>query len=146
MAFNWFKKKEKQFPDTPVEAQTDPANETENEKISEPETTSAANPESLEEKIALNQPDVKENSVSTAQSNGFFSRLKQGKSKTRDILTTDIEDLFSGKSGVDDDMLEELEELLITSDMGVSTTMDLMQKIEKKASKISGPKELQQTI
>jgi fused signal recognition particle receptor len=82
----------------------------------------------------------------TFQPKGFLGRLKQGLSKTKTILTTDIENLFSGRNGIDDEILEELEELLITSDIGVSTTMDLMKKIEKKAAKISGPKELQQTI
>lgn len=72
----------------------------------------------------------------------LFKRLKAGLSKTRDILTTDIDELFSMKSRIDDDMLEELEELLITSDIGVQTAMDLMQVITKRASKIDGPEAL----
>jgi fused signal recognition particle receptor len=69
---------------------------------------------------------------------GLFSRLKKGLSKTREILTTDIDELFGSKHRIDDDMLEELEELLITSDIGVQTAMDLMENITKRASKISG--------
>ena len=42
---------------------------------------------------------------------GLFARLKSGLSKTRKILTTDIDDLFSGRRKIDDDLLEELEEL-----------------------------------
>ncbi len=67
---------------------------------------------------------------------GFFKRLRSGLSKTRDFLNTDIEDLFSGKRKFDEEMLEELEELLITSDIGVRTAMDLIEKISRKASKI----------
>ena len=67
---------------------------------------------------------------------GFFKRLRSGLSKTRDFLNTDIEDLFSGKRKFDDEMLEELEELLITADIGVRTAMDLIDKISRKASKI----------
>jgi fused signal recognition particle receptor len=72
--------------------------------------------------------------------------LKKGLAKTREILTTDIEDLFSGKKQIDDDMLEELEELLITSDIGVQTTMDLMQTITKQIGRIKGPDQLIETL
>ncbi|MBT8342435.1 MAG: signal recognition particle-docking protein FtsY [Desulfatitalea sp.] len=80
------------------------------------------------------------------ESEGIFARLKQGLAKTRDILTTDIEDLFSGKSVIDDDMLEEIEEMLITSDIGVQTAMALMAAITRKASKIGGPEALRQVL
>jgi fused signal recognition particle receptor len=77
---------------------------------------------------------------------GFFGRLKRGLAKTREILTTDIEDLFQGGEGVTDEMLEELEELLITADLGVQTSLDLVAKITKKAHKIDGPNALKNTI
>jgi len=78
----------------------------------------------------------------SAQPAGFFNRLKKGLSRTREILSTDVNELFAGKKKMDDDMLEELEELLITSDIGVQTTMDLMQKISKKSSSISNADQL----
>jgi fused signal recognition particle receptor len=68
---------------------------------------------------------------------GFFTRLKNGLSKTRKLLSTDINELFSGNRKIDDDMLEALEELLITSDIGVQTTLSLVQNISKKSSEIS---------
>jgi fused signal recognition particle receptor len=77
---------------------------------------------------------------------GLFSRLKKGLSKTREILTTDIDELFGSKHRIDDDMLEELEELLVTSDIGVQTAMDLMENITKRASKISNPEELKAAL
>jgi fused signal recognition particle receptor len=125
VAFNWLKKKEKE----PVNTQIDTENKPNNERLAVSEPLREPAFDSFED-----------------QQKGFLGRLRQGLSKTKTIFTTDIENLFSGRNGIDDDMLEELEELLITSDIGVSTTMDLMQKIEKKAAKISGPKELQQTI
>ena len=73
---------------------------------------------------------------------GFMSRLRRGLTKTRDILNTDIEDLFSGKRTIDDALLEDLEELLITADIGVQTTMDLMDKISRKAKRIASPDDL----
>jgi fused signal recognition particle receptor len=72
--------------------------------------------------------------------------LKKGLTKTREILTTDIDDLFRSKKHIDDDMLEELEELLITSDIGVQTAMDLMQTITKQAGRIKGPELLKETL
>jgi fused signal recognition particle receptor len=85
-------------------------------------------------------------STAEATGGGFFGRLKRGLAKTREILTTDIEDLFQGGQGVTDEMLEELEELLITADLGVQTSLDLVAKITKKAHKIDGPKALKSTI
>jgi fused signal recognition particle receptor len=72
--------------------------------------------------------------------------LKKGLAKTREILTTDIDELFSGKKQIDDDMLEELEELLITSDIGVQTTMDLMQTVTKQIGRIKGPELLKEML
>jgi fused signal recognition particle receptor len=72
--------------------------------------------------------------------------LKKGLAKTREILTTDIDDLFRSKKQIDDDMLEELEELLITSDIGVQTAMDLMQAITRQAGRIKGPELLKETL
>ncbi len=77
---------------------------------------------------------------------GMFSRLKRGLAKTRDILTTDIDELFGSKSEIDDDMLEELEELLITSDIGVQTAMELMETIHKRAAKVKAPDDLKQIL
>jgi fused signal recognition particle receptor len=77
---------------------------------------------------------------------GFLSRLKQGLSKTREILTTDIDELFTGSRKLDDELLEELEELLITSDIGVSTAMDIMDTISKDTSEIKNAHDLKQVL
>lgn len=68
--------------------------------------------------------------------------LKKGLSKTREILTTDIDELFSGQRKIDEDLLEDLEEMLITSDIGVATATDLIDKISKKSNKISDAESL----
>ena len=81
-----------------------------------------------------------------SEKKGFFKRLKQGLSKTREILTTDIDDLFMGNRKLDDDLLEKLEELLITSDIGVATAMDIMDIISKKASEIEDAHSLKQVL
>ena len=81
-----------------------------------------------------------------AKSTGFFKRLKKGLSKTRKLLSTDISELFAGNRKIDDELLEELEELLITSDIGVQTTMDLIQSISKKSSEISDADQLKKVL
>ncbi|MDL2328179.1 signal recognition particle-docking protein FtsY [Desulfosarcina sp. OttesenSCG-928-A07] len=76
----------------------------------------------------------------------LFSRLKSGLSKTRQILTTDIDELFLGKKLVDDDMLEVLEERLITADMGVQTTLAIMDKLSGKRSRIADANALKDAL
>lgn len=90
---------------------------------------------SIEDEASLSSNDA-------PNSSGIFSRLKKGLSKTRKILTTDIDELFTGKKQLDDSVLEELEERLITADIGVRTTMDLIERISKKTARISDAGEL----
>lgn len=84
--------------------------------------------------------------VNSAGSISFFKRLKQGLAKTREILTTDIDRLFTGNKKVDDNLLEELEEILITSDIGVQTSTRIIESIVKKNAKISGPDQLKHAL
>ena len=68
-------------------------------------------------------------------SGGYFRRLKDQLSKTRKTFSVGFDKIFAGKKRVDDDLLEELEELLITSDIGVETALTLIEKIS--SSKIT---------
>lgn len=77
---------------------------------------------------------------------GLFSKLKSGLSKTRQLLTTDINQLFVSGKGIDDALFEELEEALITSDLGMVTTMEMMGRIRKKAKSLSTADELKQVL
>jgi fused signal recognition particle receptor len=65
-----------------------------------------------------------------SQKVGYFKRLKNRLSKTRQNFSGGFEKVFAGKKKLDLEDLEALEELLITSDIGVETTMALMQRIE----------------
>jgi len=71
-----------------------------------------------------------------------FSKLKKGLSKTREILFTDINRLFTAGRTIDEDLLEELEEILVMSDLGIGITMDIMESISKQAKKLSSADEL----
>ena len=60
---------------------------------------------------------------------GFFARLKEGLTKTRDNFSKGMEAIITGYSDVTDEFFEDLEELLITSDMGVESTMAIMDQL-----------------
>lgn len=82
--------------------------------------------------------DPKTGADDSSGSLNYFKRLKERLSKTRDIFSGGIEKIFSGKKHINENLLEELEELLITSDIGIQTATDLIQCISKKSSEISG--------
>jgi fused signal recognition particle receptor len=63
---------------------------------------------------------------------GFFERLKRGLAKTHDSLIGRIDTLLLGKKQIDADTLEELEEILITADIGVTTTVELIRELEQR--------------
>lgn len=63
---------------------------------------------------------------------GFFEKLKQGLSKTSESLVGRIDRLILGKKEIDADTLEELEEILITADLGVTTTVELIRTLEQR--------------
>ena len=62
---------------------------------------------------------------------GFFSRLKEGLTKTRNNIVHGIDSVFSGFSNIDDDFYEELEEILIMGDIGVRATDEIIEKLKK---------------
>ncbi len=62
---------------------------------------------------------------------GFFDRLKQGLTKTRDNIVSGIDAVFHGFSEIDDDFYEELEEILIMGDIGINATTDIIERLKK---------------
>lgn len=79
---------------------------------------------------------------------GFFAKLKEGLAKTKKNLTDQIENIIFSHKKIDDEFLEELEEILITSDMGVETTLDIIEYIkqETKKNKIEDTAEIKNMI
>lgn len=79
---------------------------------------------------------------------GFFSRLKEGLSKTRDNIVSGIDAVFSGASEIDEDFYEELEENLIMGDVGVNATNDIIERMksEVKARHLKHPSECKELL
>ena len=66
---------------------------------------------------------------------GFFDKLKQGLSKTKDSINEKINDVFSNFRKVDEDFLEELEEALIMSDIGIETSTKIIDNLRNRIKK-----------
>ena len=70
----------------------------------------------------------------------LFERLKQGLSKAKQGITDRVDQVLKSYTKVDEDLLEEIEEILITADVGVDTTMNIIDKLTdaiKPVNKIS---------
>jgi fused signal recognition particle receptor len=63
---------------------------------------------------------------------GFFDKLKQGLSKTRNTINDAVTQVLKLAVTIDDDLYEELEEVLITSDIGVETSVEIIERLRKK--------------
>ncbi|MFR8172241.1 MAG: signal recognition particle-docking protein FtsY [Marvinbryantia sp.] len=63
---------------------------------------------------------------------GFFRRLAEGLSKTRDNIVSGIDSIFSGFSSIDEDFYEEIEETLIMGDLGINATTAIIEDLKEK--------------
>lgn len=109
--------------------------------------------ENIEESTIHNQEvitsevdeDVKEENIEVVEEPqkkvNLFERLKQGLTKAKQGITDKIDDVLKSYTKVDEELLEELEEILITADVGVNTTMDIIDKLRDKIkeNKITEP-------
>lgn len=66
---------------------------------------------------------------------GFFDALKRGLAKTRALLVKDVDDIILGDKVIDQNLYDELEEVLITSDVGPAFTHELMEKIKEQVKR-----------
>ena len=174
MAFNFFKKKKKktekeetpakEVPKTDIEKEA-PAESTGEQadtrienQVSGKSEPAPEEPESVDTTEPV--PDIPDSQVPESQvpetpepepmpsvrekpsSKGIFSKLRKGLSKTRAILTTDINEFFSENKKIDD----ELEELLITSDLGVENAMTIMETLTARAKKLETADELKDVL
>lgn len=141
MALKWFRKnKAKKNTEEKVDSESDAQCaeseedpefiEAEDQKMSvlqdaidDPETV-------IEEEIE--EPAAADNDTpDKPEKTGYFKRLKNRLFKSRKSFSGGFDSIFTGKTKIDDEILEELEEHLITSDIGVQTTIELLERISK---------------
>ena len=117
---SWFRKKKKE--ETPKDN-------------SEMETPAADEPDEAAEEVVDEMPDPEPVPDAVADENneksGYFNRLRNKLSKSRRNLSDGLDKIFFGDVQLNDLVLEDLEEVLITSDIGVETSMDLIGRIAK---------------
>lgn len=79
---------------------------------------------------------------------GFFKRLVEGLTKTRDNIVSGMDSIFSGFSKIDDDFYEELEEIMIMADLGMVTTERIIEDLKGKIKeqKIKEPEECRELL
>lgn len=79
---------------------------------------------------------------------GFFKRLVEGLSKTRENIVSGIDSIFSGYSSIDDDFYEEIEEILVMGDIGINTTTAIIERLKEQVAekKIKDPQECKQLL
>ena len=79
---------------------------------------------------------------------GFFKRLVEGLTKTRDNIVSGIDSVFNGFSHIDEEFYEELEEILIMGDLGVKATENILDSLREKVKEqhIKEPQECKQLL
>ena len=79
---------------------------------------------------------------------GFFDKLKSGLAKTRDSFIGKIDTVLAGFGKVDEDLFEELEDILITSDFGIQTTEKVMEGLRKrvKENRATDPEQVKELL
>lgn len=116
--------------------------EAEEEQAEEAEETEAVLEEDYEEEAPESEEELREEPEEEGfeeyeeeekeEKVSFFSKLKDGLFKTRKNITEKINDVLSSFKSIDEELFDELEEILITSDVGVETTFTILEDLKKK--------------
>lgn len=139
-------------PEAEVKVKAEAELEPEPHSIPEPET--AAAPETLADTIPTEAEKplkiIKESAVPSpaGKKKSLFSRLTEKLGKTRETFTYQLDALFLGKKEIDAAMLDDLEEILITADLGVATARDLLESARRrvKRKELYDPRSLKETL
>ena len=145
-----------QTPKEPVDASPPPAPGTESlpeEEAAVPEPAGSGKEqeagteqEVVEPRPSTTRPDTGEQEKPVRKS--MFQRLQERLSKTRETLASRLDTLFLGKKQIDEELLDELEEILITADLGVRTTQELLDtaRTRVKRDQLSDPQALKEVL
>ncbi len=156
---SWFKKKQAKPDEITVEEKDELAPEESTQEIPEDvveETGFVPDEAPAEEKVeqladTIEQETVQQQVESPEEETngtGLFSRLKERLAKTRHSFVSRIDNLFLGKKTIDPELLDDLEEILITADLGVTTTLELLEKVREQVNRneLSDPQVLKQML
>ena len=88
--------------------------------------------EPVVEEVTAEEPVAEEEIEETATKKSFWGRLKSGLTKTRNALFAPVDNLLKAFTKVDEDLLEELEEILISADVGFTATEEIMEELRER--------------
>jgi fused signal recognition particle receptor len=127
------------------ELEEEPGEEPKKESKGEiPETPAAEHVEEEVERAESGEGELSQEE----QKQSFFKRLRDRLSKTRKAFADRVDRLLFGKKEIDEELLEELEEILITSDIGVHTAMALIEEVREQVVRkdLKNPEELKHAL
>lgn len=133
---NWFKKKKNKDEENIQE-----------DKLAFDEIQAKDNDNHTED-IMENQEVVIEENDEKANKAGFFDKLISGLTKTRTEMAGKIDNILSTYKKIDDELFDDLEEALVTADVGVNTTMELIDRLRDRvrADKINDPSQIKELL
>lgn len=91
--------------------------------------------EIVEGNVSDNDEQIDNSKETVEASGGFFARLLDGISKTKKNITDRIDSLLGAYKKIDEELIEDLEEILITADVGVNTTLEIIDRLREKIKK-----------
>lgn len=118
---NWFKKKKKE---DELKKDSETQSDFKEEKVAPTEAIS----EEKSEKSEIRENN-EEDSEEEPEKESLFQKLKSGLAKTRDDIGHKFNQVIGAYVDIDDEMLEDLEDILISSDMGMNTTMEVIDRL-----------------
>ena len=143
--FNWFKKdkrKSEEYNQTLESQNTDYGLEIEDEDDDLEDGNEEKTSSMVEDALGLD--DEAEVDDAGPVSGGILDRLKNGLAKTRKDMSNKIEDIISGYKGVDEELFDDLEDVLVSADVGVNPTMMIIDRLRERVreEKVSDPKDV----
>src|SRR5690554_3958794 len=90
----------------------------------------------------------KDSETKSNENAGILDKLKSGLSKTRKDMSNKIEDILSGYKGVDDELFDDLEDVLVSADVGVGPTMRIIENLREsvREKRITDPMEVKELL
>jgi len=131
----WFKKKKTIREDTIPASDGILEEERQTAEVAEAVTEVSAGLDPSRQNVISEAAESEEQALKQDNQKGLFKRLQESLGKTRDSLVSRVDELFLGRKEIDAKLLDELEEILITADLGVNTTLDLLDEIRSRVSR-----------
>jgi fused signal recognition particle receptor len=146
----WFKKKlDKKTPETPVQKSDQSPTDESPEKVPEKPIEVAEEAEGeIQKEFKTDTAVEDETPTGEVGEKSLFSRLSQRLAKTRSTFNYQLDTLFLGKKEIDSELLDDLEEILITADIGVATTQELLEYTRRKVKRkeLTDPNSLKEVL